>query len=1096
MKNYVKIHLHTMLSNSFTTMDSITKYTDYVLKAKELGMKAITFSEHGHVMEFVHKKEFCDKNGIKYIHASEVYVTESLDSKVRDNYHCVLFSKNYQGVLELNELLSHNVACNRRDGHFYYQPRITIDELINTSDNILISTACLGGILFKGNDNIKNTFIEFLVKNKHRCFLEIQHHLEQNQISYNKYLYELHKNTGIKLITGTDTHALNDEHMDGRKILQKAKNIHFEDEDSWDLTFKSYDELVECYKKQSSLPMDVVLNAIENTNVLADMVEDFSLDKSFKYPKLYNNSEDVFREKIENGKLRRNLHDKYDKKILDDRIEYELSVMKSQDNIDYFLLEDDVKTYARNNDIGYGYSRGSCSGSMICYALGITDVDSIKYDMSFERFLSPSRVSLADVDTDYPPSKRELIKDYLYNKHGLYCSEIVTFNTIALKGAIKDVCRALYRKCDIPEDLLKRSEIEVEGYGKMFDDTSRQIDEFMNGDYLKISNYISENIENDEDNIRNNYPNVFKYVDLLIGVIVSVGVHPSATIVSPHPLSNTVGTFTTTTCKFPISQINMKEIDSLNYVKLDLLGLDNIELIDETCKLAGIERLSPDNMDFQDWNVWEEILKSGLGIFQWESPSAHRYYRQLFSKDTIDKIKQVNPNMQYIDLFSTGNGAIRPAGASYRNELAKGIYNENGHKALNELLSPTLGYLVYQETLLQFLNIFCGYSLGDADIVRRGFAKKTGTEQFIPIIKEGFIKTMVEKYNTLENEAELLIEQFLTVIIDASDYLFSKNHSDPYSMIGFACGYLRHYHTLEFLTVLMNINKDDQEKTSKVMDYINKFTDIKVYSPTFRHSKDSYSFDKKNNSIYKGVASIKHLNPDVANYLYELKDFKFESFTSLLAHIKSSDSKVNKKQLDILIKLGYFKEFGDSKKLVNVLNLYNDWATKKTAKKENTTFNMDLVRRYSGKESEKQFGDVDYFSIISEVEKTLPNENFTTKEMIGFQTEYLGYVDLILGGDKKRTVVVGKKVGDYNTIVNLYSLGSGNVAQFKLKKKDYRDNFEIGDILNIKSCSKKFKVVPRKGDDGEIIRNSKGSPKFYDETEELEWILESYIVEE
>lgn len=1059
MKNYVKIHLHTMLSNSFTTMDSITKYTDYVLRAKELGMKAITFSEHGNVMEWVHKKEFCDKNNIKYIHASEVYITESLEDKKRDNYHCVLFARNYKGVLELNNLLSHEVACKRDDGHFYYQPRITIDELISTSENILVSTACLGGILFKGNDNIKNKFIDFLFENRDRCFLEIQHHSEPEQIFYNQYLYELSNDISVRLIAGTDTHALNKEHMEGRKVLQRAKNIHFEEEDAWDLTFKSYDELVECYELQNSLPMDVILEAIENTNVLADMIEDFDLDRCYKYPKLYEDSEGVFKQKIKDGIEKRQLYKKYDKKILDDRIDYELDVMKIQDNIDYFLLEDDVKTYARNNGIAYGYSRGSCSGSMICYSLGVTEVDSIKYDMSFERFLSPSRKSLADIDSDYPPTKRELIKEYLYNKHGLYCSEIVTFNTIALKGAIKDVCRAF----DIP---------------------------------INEASEINENIEQDEQFYRDKYPEVFKYVDLLIGVIVSVGIHPSATIVSPHPLNDTLGTFTSATCKFPISQINMKEVDSLNYVKLDLLGLDNIELIDETCKLAGIPTLTPDNMDFQDWNVWNEILKSGLGIFQWESPSAHRYYKNLFSEETIANIKAVNPSLQYIDLFSTGNGAIRPAGASYRDKLAKGIYNDNGHKALNDLLAPTLGYLVYQEQLLKFLNVFCGYSLGDADLVRRGFAKKTGTEQFIPTIKNGFIKTMVEQYNTTEEEANVLIEQFLTVIIDASDYLFSKNHSDPYSMIGFACGYLRCYYPLEFLTVLMNINQDDQDKTSKVMEYINKFTDIKVYSPTFRHSKDSYSFDKNNRAIYKGVASIKHLNADVANGLYSLKDIKFDSFTELLIYLKENEIKANKKQLEILTKLGYFKEFGTSKKLLNVLELFNTYSSKKTAKKDDLKFDEDLLRRFSSKETDKQFSGVDYCGIIRELESNLISDEFTDREIVGFQREFLGYVDLISGSDRNRCVVVSKNVSQYNTIVGLYSLATGNTTQFKIKRKNYGSSFEVGDILYAKNYEQSYKLTPKKDENGEIIRKKDGSPQDYVKTDQKEWVLTSYIVED
>ena len=349
--------------------------------------------------------------------------------------------------------------------------------------------------------------------------------------------------------------------------------------------------------------------------------------------------------------------------------------------------------------------------------------------------MNPERVSLPDIDIDFPPSQREIVKQYIVNKPGIYCSDIVTFNTIALKGAIRDVGRSL----EIP-----LSEVDK----------------------------IAKNIEVDEDKYRKQYPELFKYVDLLNGVNVSVGSHPSGLLISPVTINDNIGTFTTSTSDYLISQINMKEVDSLNYVKLDLLGLDNIELINKTCEMANIERLTPDNVDPNNEDVWNSILESNLGVFQWESSFAFDYYKKLFSKETIKKIKQVAPNITYMDLFSMGNGALRPAGASYRESLSQGIFNDNGHEALNKFLESTLGYLVYQEQVIEFLNKFCGYTLSQADIVRRGFAKKTGTEKYIPQIKAGFIKTMKEKYNTTEQESEKLIEAFLKIIEDAGSTCF------------------------------------------------------------------------------------------------------------------------------------------------------------------------------------------------------------------------------------------------------------------------------------------------------------------------------------
>jgi DNA polymerase-3 subunit alpha len=607
-----------MLSNGVTNVDSITNFRQYVDYAKLNNMKAFCFTEHGSIFEWVHKKEYIEKAGMKYIHGAEVYITEdTADSyiyesieevtntkvkfeeyweredgcivarcfeyqgkknivlpidaekihkelkKTRDNYHCILISKNLSGLHELNKLISK--SFDRSGNQFYYMPRIRLDELLNTSDNIIISTACLGGILHNGSENAKNKFIEFLTKNKHRCFLEIQHHNDINgeQAKYNKYLYELHKNTGIPMIAGTDTHALNDEHMDGRKILQRAKGVHFEDEDSWDLTFKTYDELVNAYRKQNALPEEVYLEAIENTNVLADMVEEFKIDRSYKYPHLWENPEQTFRNKIDEGIKRRGV-DKYPnyQEYLD-RIEHELKAYIHNGAIDFMLLMEDIIDWCIHNDIQVGYGRGSVNGSVIAWLLGITEMDSIKHNLNFERFMNVERVSLSDIDTDFPPSRRNDVKNYIFAKTGLYCCDIITFNTIALKGAIRDVCRALYPSKKIPDDLKKRLDDDVKYYGQYTDWNSKELHEYTD-DNLKIANYICDNVEAEEQRMRNEYPNVFKYVDLVMGTIVSVGSHPCGTVVSPFEVEPEFATFTTSTSDYPISQINMKEIDSLN----------------------------------------------------------------------------------------------------------------------------------------------------------------------------------------------------------------------------------------------------------------------------------------------------------------------------------------------------------------------------------------------------------------------------------------------------------------------------------------------------------------------------------------------------
>lgn len=319
-RQYTVYHLHSDLSNGVTNIDSVTKYGEYIKRAKECGMKSLGFSEHGSLFEWYHKKADIEAAGMKYLHGIEAYITQTLEEKVRDNFHCVLIAKNYNGFLELNRMVS--VSFNRKDNHFYYVPRISMDELFATSENIIVTTACIGGVMNKGDEECQRKMLDFCIEHSDRCFLEVGHHIDEKQVAYNKKLQKISEQTGVRLIAGTDTHVLNEEHERGRHILQVSKNIHFDGEDKWDLKFHDYDELVEAYRVQGSLPEEVYLQAIENTNIMADMVEPFSLDKNTKYPHIYENPEETFREKIEYAREHHPyVNQRYDKAVLDKRIE-------------------------------------------------------------------------------------------------------------------------------------------------------------------------------------------------------------------------------------------------------------------------------------------------------------------------------------------------------------------------------------------------------------------------------------------------------------------------------------------------------------------------------------------------------------------------------------------------------------------------------------------------------------------------------------------------------------------------------------------------------------------------------------------------------
>lgn len=1065
MDNYVVYHLHSDLSSGITNIDSVTKFWDYIECAKDLGMKALAFSEHGSVFSWVKKKQMIEAAGMKYIHAEEFYITKSLDEIVRDNYHAILIALNYDGVKEINKLSS--LAFNKEDGHRYYMPRITFDELANTSDNVMITTACLGGILNSGDEDLEKRFLEFLVANKHRCYLEIQHHNVENQIEYNKKLYEYSKIYGIPLIAGTDTHALNDEHLKGREILQKSKKIFFENESGFDLGFKSLFGLIEAYKAQG-LNEEIYMPAIEETNKMADRVEEFKMDYSYKYPHLWDDSEQYFRDKIMAGIATRGVDKFQNKDEYLARVEYEFDTYKKNGAIDFMLLMEDIVAWCKTQDIKIGYGRGSVNGSVIAWLLGITEMDSIKHNLNFERFMNLERVSLADIDTDFPPSRIGEVKDYIFSKHGLYCSDIVTFNTVADKGAIRDVARALEM------DLKEVSEI-----------CATVDDEIL---YTKT---------------RKLYPELFKYVDIIKGTIVSVGTHPCGLICSPHELDSSIGLFHTSTDEYPVSQIYMKEVDGLNYVKLDLLKLDTIEVISNTCKSAKIDMLTPDNMDVYDEAVWNSMRDDTTGIFQWEGTTGDKYIKELLSDRNIENFKKIDENVDRMTLLSIGNSAIRPAGASYRDDLASGVLRKSGSDAIDDFLKPTFGYLVFQCQIIEFLHSYCGFTMGEADIVRRHFAKKTGTDKDIPIVKDGgyltdehgnksnhyirgFVSTMKEMYGMSKEEAEETIVNFLRVIEDASRYLFSLNHSQPYSYEGYACAWLRYHYPLEFLTSLLNQNEDKEEKTAAVISYAKK-VGVSIVPIKFRHSTAKYSFDKDTNSIYKGIASIKYMNSSVSEELNQFKHNEYSKFTDLLIDILRNTS-INSRQLEILIKLDFFIEFGNSNKLMKTYQLFTKvWdKNKKIFKKQISKSKLsdyeitdDLVKAFCNKETDKTFMQMNMYGMLLEYEG-LPFADVTSLQKASYQQLFLGDISIV---DKKQKgcACVCSLNDKYTVSAKCYAIANGSVVDVKIPKPMYRRNtIEVGDIIQINNMFKKNKKM----------RDVDG--KWVDDPNRFEWWISSY----
>lgn len=1047
MANYVPYHVHTMLSNAVTNIDSVTTYKQYVKRAQECGMTAFAFSEHGNIFEWVHKKDAIEAAGMKYIHAMEAYLTERIpdegEEKIRDNYHCVLIARNWEGVKELNVLQCK--AFNRVDGHYYYAPRITFAELFSTSNNIIITTACVASALCRGTESARESYLRFLTRHKDRCFLEVQHHNTQKQFEYNRYLASLSRETGLRLIAGTDTHCLNAEHELGRSALQRGKGVFFDDEVGWDLTWKTYDELVEAYRTQDALSEEEYMSAINNTNVMADMIEPFELDRSFKYAKIYEDGEKVLREKLFAPEtIDPIIKEGFSKEEVTSRLEQEIDTFKALNATDFILLEDHIVRWEHSHDMWQGPARGSAASSLALYALGVTEVNPLKYGFYFWRFMDKSKYSLADVDMDNSAKDRDKLKFWMLNDHldlpNVKTCEIITFNTIALKGAIRDIGRGL----DMPLD-------EVDTIAKAVHEVA--VDE--------------EKIVTIDDSWRKKYPELFKYVDIVIGTIVSIGSHPSGVVVSDHDIESEFGLCYLKDDPYPVSCINMKELDSLNFTKQDALGLDNVGIINETCKLAGIERLSPKTIDFEDDAVWNSIKEDTSLIFQMNSNYGQRTVDKMLSPEVYNKIKKQIPNMTRLDLLTFINALIRPCGKGVYDDATNGVVSKTGIREIDDLLGSSMGYAIMQEPQMAFVQEFCGYDFLRADKLRKIIGKKLGTRDQLPIIKEGWEKNAKVKYHLTDEQSDKIINPFLQCILDATRYSFSLVHSLSYSCISYECAYLRYHYPLQYLTSCLNAWNGDDDKTAEAINYANS-RKVKILAPKFRHAKAEYFYDLTTNSIYKGTSSIKGLNAGYSDFLYSLKDNSYKTFTDLLYDIQASG--MPRDQVETLIKLDYFEEFGTCRELATIFKqfqFFKKGEAKTIAKsKIPDEITMSIIKR-NANETEKQFNKLNCHNILNEIEQYIMTMNLgdvDIKTKIANQLEYMGYIGIKTdkSEDRPKIVILEMKVmkqresvEPWGVIIDAQSIGSGKRSSYTIPYKLYKKcKFNKNDVIKIRDWYK------------------------------------------
>ena len=537
--------------------------------------------------------------------------------------------------------------------------------------------------------------------------------------------------------------------------------------------------------------------------------------------------------------------------------------------------------------------------------------------------------------------------------------------------------------------------------------------------------------------------------------------------------------------------LNMKELDDLMYVKLDILGLDGCGVINETCRLAGIERLTPDNVNLEDEEVWKSIRDDTTLIFQWESESAQAYLKKFMSDETIASVKRYIPDFSYIKWFSFGNGLIRPACASYRDEVANGIFATNGLKELDDFLAPTMGRVAMQEDIMQFLVKFCGYSQAESDIVRRGIAKKKGTEKLLPEIERRFIEYTKEHYNVPESKSAEVIKPFLQTILDASSYAFSWNHSDAYSCIGYINGYLRYYYPLEFLTSAFNTFSDNAIKTQAITQYAKK-RGINIKAPKFGHSQNEYVCDKETNTIYKGLDSIKSMQTiaaDIMNEIYAQEPKDFIDVLFLCESVKIDGKRINSKSMDILVDIGFFSEYGNINTLKRIRYWYDKFAKRKTIKKDDCEdWLIDIIRPNAGKETEKQFSDINKPQLLRDIDNVLPPQDDNIQLLIKKQIELLRYVDVENHQVDMDEYIVQKVHKDkWGRIwLDLFHLSSNQSFEYKCEAKWY----------NRLPCTKNdlLKVAFRSKEKVKLVGEDANGKKQWMKTGEFENIVNCYEI--
>ncbi len=884
MSDFVHLHIH----SEFSLLDGANRIKDLPVRAKELGMKAMAITDHGVMYGVIDFYKACKKEGIKPIIGTEVYVASRtrFDKEPQDKryYHLILLAKNNKGYQNLSKLVSLGFT----EG-YYYKPRIDLEILEKYHEGIICLSACLAGAVSQAILNGDIEKAEEVAKWHKNVFgedyyLEIQNNGVKEQVMVNQKIIQIARRLDIPIVATNDAHYLKKEDAYNHEVLlciQTGKRITDEDRmrfETDELYVKSPEEMSEYFK---NFP-----DAIENTVKIAEKCNvefefGHTILPNYDVPEEFNTHYDYFKKLCYDG-IKARYGDNPSQEILD-RAEYELKIISQMGYVDYYLIVWDYINYAKSVGIPVGPGRGSGAGSILAYAIGITDIDPMKYSLLFERFLNPERISMPDFDVDFCYERRGEVIDYVEKKYGKdHVSQIITFGTMSARMVIRDVGRALdmpYAECDKLAKMIP-NELHI------------TIDKA-----LEQNKELRDLYEQDED--------IGKMLDIaraLEGMPRQASTHACGVVITKEPVDTYVPLYVR---DGQIStQFIMTTLEELGLLKMDFLGLRTLTVIQDAINLVkenrGIDvEFDKDMGDANVYKLWQN--GESVGIFQFESQGMTNFMKEL-KPDCLEDI------IAGVSLYRPGPMDQIPRYIKNKKNPENAEYT---HPSLIPILNVTYGCMVYQEQVMQIVRDLAGYSLGRADLVRRAMGKKKldvmakEREYFIHgqtdedgnVIIKGCVRNGID-----EASANKIFDE----MAEFAKYAFNKSHAAAYAVVSYRTAYLKAYYPEEFMAATLNSFLGNLDKIPMYIDECKRLK-IDILKPDINKSYTKFTVD--NGKIRFGLGSIKNVGISAVNAIVKEREENglYESFTDFCERMKNEA--VNKKCIESLIRAGAFDEF-------------------------------------------------------------------------------------------------------------------------------------------------------------------------------------------